>query len=403
MQDIESNIYKQRFKANNCCVIIPTYNNSKSIIKIIKDVGEYCADIFVVNDGSTDETCRLISENFSSINLHDVSYIKNKGKGFALRTGFKAAYLKGFKYAITIDADGQHYASDLIKFLDALEKKLSLVTDSENHGTIIIGSRNLQNKGQSKSSNFANNFSNFWFKLETGKRISDTQSGYRLYFLESIVYRKWFSNKYEFELEILVRSSWKGIAIEEIPIDVYYAPVTERVTHFRPFLDFFRISVLNTVLVFLALLYFRPLLAYTKFKKKGLRDSLKKEFSKKEYSNFMLSASVGFGLFMGVFPIWGYQLILGLTLAHLMKLNKVIFFISANISIPPMIPIILYSSLSIGSLLLGNHINFFTSNINWEFIKQNLMQYIIGAVSLSFILGLIGTGVTYLILNRIRK
>lgn len=391
MQTKDTN-YQQIMKDNKCCVIIPTYNNASTIQQVIDDVALYCADIFVVNDGCTDNTVHLLSVN-EKVQL--IGYKENKGKGYALRYAFKMLLQKGFKYAISIDADGQHYASDLPKFIKKLEE--------QEEEALILGSRMLKNKGQAKASSFANKFANFWLKIETGISLSDSQSGYRLYPLEPIANRKWFSDKYEFELEVLVRSIWKGIPIEEIDIDVYYAPEGERVSHFRPFWDFFRISVLNTVLVTLALLYFRPLLLIRKYRKKGLKQTFKEELAKKENTNIMLAASLGFGLFMGVFPVWGYQLLLGFTIAHLLKLNKVIFFIAANISLPPLIPLILYLSVAIGAFLMGEEIMVFSLDFTWEVAKQNLYQYLLGAVSLSFILGLLGFGVFYVVLNRIRK
>jgi hypothetical protein len=68
----------------------------------------------------------------------------------------------------------------------------------------------------------------------------------------------WFTNRYNFELEILVRNIWRGISISSVPIQVYYAPIGERITHFKPALDFFRISVLNTFLSIFAVVYFYP-------------------------------------------------------------------------------------------------------------------------------------------------
>jgi hypothetical protein len=124
-------------------------------------------------------------------------------------------------------------------------------------------------------SNFGNNFSNFWFWFETGLRMPDTQSGYRLYPIKALKELTFFTRKYEFEIEVLVRASWSGIEIKSIPVKVFYPEKEKRVSHFRPFWDFSRISVLNTVLVTITLLYIKPRDFFRSIKKKTLVRSSK--------------------------------------------------------------------------------------------------------------------------------
>lgn len=229
------------------CVIIPVYNNEKSIKSVVEDVLNFCLDVIVVNDGSTDSTTQIL-RTIPSITL--VEYSKNRGKGYALKRGFRKAQQMGFAYAITIDADGQHFASDINKFLEA---------NIAYPGELIGGSRNLNGVERRQGSSFANKFSNFWFAVQTLRRLSDTQSGYRLYPLKKLYGLPLLSSRYEAELELLVAASWHGVKIKEIPIEVYYAPKEQRVSHFRPGKDFARITLLNTVLCILALVYALPL------------------------------------------------------------------------------------------------------------------------------------------------
>ena len=81
---------------------------------------------------------------------------------------------------------------------------------------------------------FANKFSNFWYKVETGQTLTDTQSGFRLYPLEKLQSIRFITRRYEFEVEVIVRAAWRGINVENVPIKVYYPPKDERVSHFRP-------------------------------------------------------------------------------------------------------------------------------------------------------------------------
>ena len=229
-----------------CCVIIPTYNNDATLKSVIADVSQYIGDVIVVNDGSTDTTDEILSQ-LEGISV--ISYKPNRGKGYALKQGFKSASGKGYSYAITIDSDGQHSASDI---------NLFLTTIKEFPESMLIGQRNLHQTNMPGGNTFANKFSNFWYKLQTGINLPDTQSGFRLYPLKKLYKVHFLTTRYELELEILIRLAWRGVNIISLPINVYYPPSDERVSHFRPFWDFFRISLLNTYFTLLSFVYYHP-------------------------------------------------------------------------------------------------------------------------------------------------
>ena len=124
-----------------------------------------------------------------------------------------------------------------------------LQANIDNPGALIVGERtNLEKAERSRGSRFANRFSNFWFALQTGHRLSDTQSGYRLYPLKKLPPLGLLTSRYEAELELLVFASWAGVRLVRENVNVYYPPREERVSHFRPARDFARISLLNTIL-----------------------------------------------------------------------------------------------------------------------------------------------------------
>lgn len=247
---------KEKFDRLKCCVIIPTFNNDRTLGRVLDGVLAQTANVIVVNDGSTDATHSIL-EKYPQID--QIHFEKNKGKGWGLRKGFARAAELGYSYAITIDSDGQHFPEDLSHFIQQLEQG--------NRHSIIIGLRDMAQAGVPGKSSFGNKFSNFWYWFETSKTLKDTQSGYRLYPLE-LLPQKWYSTKFEFEIEVIVRAAWKEIKVENIPIQVKYDP-SERVSHFRPFKDFARISVLNTVLVTIALVYIKPRDFIRQFKKKA--------------------------------------------------------------------------------------------------------------------------------------
>lgn len=239
------------------CAIIPTYNNAATILQVVEHVRAYCPDIIVVNDGSTDNTQQLLEDLSRDVTI--VTFAKNRGKGSALVAGFRKAKELAFTHAITIDADGQHFADDIPAFVKALEEQ-------QQRG-IVVGARNLTEKNMPRENTFANRFSNFWFSLQTGLRLPDTQSGFRLYTLEDLCGLSLITSRYEAELELLVYAAWAGKRIVSIPVKVYYPPEEERVSHFRPVYDFTRISILNTFLCLAAIVYGYPRMMFRKLLK----------------------------------------------------------------------------------------------------------------------------------------
>lgn len=241
-------------KTERVCVIVPTYNNGGTVGEVLRGILRHTPDVIVVVDGSTDDTLRRIEELPPLRAV--VAYERNRGKGHALRKGFAEAVRLGFDYAITIDADGQHYPDDIPLFIDAVAR---------HPGSLIVGSRNLKSENMPGKSTFANRFSNFWFYVQTGRQLADTQTGYRLYPLRRLAGLSGITSRYEAELALLVFAAWHGVPLISVPVRVYYPPAEERVSHFRPGMDFFRISLLNTVLCIGAVFYGLPLRIYRMF------------------------------------------------------------------------------------------------------------------------------------------
>ena len=241
-------------RREDICVIVPTYNNAGTLKDVLTRVLAQGLPVIVVNDGCTDGTAALLAE--AALPVTVLTHERNRGKGIALRTGLDHARKAGFRYAITLDADGQHYPEDLPLFLEAIDC---------HPGALILGSRDLTAENMPGGNTFANRFSNFWFRLQTGKRVPDTQTGYRAYPLEKLPSLRLLTARYEAELSLLVFSAWKGVELVPVPIRVCYPE--DRVSSFRPFRDFFRISVLNTFLCILALLYGYPRMLLSKLKR----------------------------------------------------------------------------------------------------------------------------------------
>ncbi|WP_276379238.1 DUF2062 domain-containing protein [Flavobacterium sp. H4147] len=368
------------------CVIVPTYNNQKTLKRVLDSVLDFTSNIIIVNDGSTDETGDILKQYSQLTQIH---HPKNMGKGRALRNGFRKAIEQNFEYAITIDSDGQHFASDIPVFLEEIYNQPN---------SLLIGSRNMTQENVPRKSSFGNKFSNFWFKFETGIALEDTQSGFRLYPLK-LIPKRFYTNKFEFEIEVIVRSAWKGIPVKNVPVQVLYDPA-ERVSHFRPFQDFTRISILNTVLVTNTLLYIKPRDFFRRAKKKGFKKFFLEDILESNDSNFIKSASIALGIFIGISPFWGFQTILLFTFAALFRLNKVIAFLSSNVSFPPFIPLVIYGSLKTGSLFISSDAPLILdSSATLDDIQKNAAQYIVGSLILATVLALSAGLVSYALLS----
>ena len=230
---------------NRICVVVPTYNNGSTVADVVRRIQQLTDQVIVVIDGSTDDT----RQQLESLQVETVDYAQNQGKGHALLEGFKRAIQMGYEYAVTIDSDGQHYPEDIPLLCEASEQWPD---------ALVVGARRFDDPNMPGGNTFANRFSNFWFTLQTGIRLTDTQTGFRLYPLRHLKGMRFITSRYEAELELLVYAAWGGVKVVEVPVRVYYPPQEERVSHFRPVADFMRITMLNAVLTTVAFVYGWP-------------------------------------------------------------------------------------------------------------------------------------------------
>jgi glycosyltransferase involved in cell wall biosynthesis len=220
-------------------IIIPVYNHADEIVSVVKEALALDMPIIVVDDGSTDSTYdRIKGITGITILRHGV----NRGKGEAIITGFKAASDTS-EWAITIDADGQHHPEDCLNLIKMIP---------EGKRPIIVGKREGMYTAEVPwSSRFGREFSNFWVRTSGGPAIRDTQSGMRIYPLPETLELPVTARRFQFEVEILVKASWKGIPVIEAPISVTYQPGEKRVSHYRGFVDFMRNAATFSRLIFM--------------------------------------------------------------------------------------------------------------------------------------------------------
>jgi uncharacterized protein (DUF2062 family) len=139
---------------------------------------------------------------------------------------------------------------------------------------------------------------------------------------------------------------------------------------------------------------------YRYFRRKGLRRFFKENILESEGSNETKAKSIALGIFVGLSPFWGFHSFLAITLSVYFKLNKLLTFMSSQITFPPLIPLIIFLSMMVGAPFVSNTVNLQDQTFDLEFIKSNLTQYIIGSLILSISCSLIFGLISYLILQK---
>lgn len=210
-------------KFKNIIAIIPTLNNDATIQKVVDDILSFGFKVIVVDDGYTNPVSNILIPHE---NLTVVRHEINKGKGEAILSGAKKAKELGFEYFVSLDGDGQHLANEIEKLQNAITK----------NNQIIIGARNFDIANVPNGSKFGRWFSNFWACWDTGYKITDSLSGFRIYPI-SILDLPFKSKKFDWEMEVLVRHAWTGNEIKEVIIECFYPKADERISHFRKFED----------------------------------------------------------------------------------------------------------------------------------------------------------------------
>lgn len=209
-------------------IVIPVYNHGREAREVVHKALQLGRPIFVVDDGSTDSTPTFL-QSISGITLirHEV----NQGKGASLLSGFSAAASVA-DWAVSMDGDGQH---------DPLEIPSLTQAVPEGHRPLVVGRRSgMGHENVPWSSRWGREFSNFWVWSCCGKWVSDSQSGFRLYPLPETLNLGAVAMRFQFEVEILVRAAWNGVPIIEAPVRAFYQSPKERISQFRPWLDFWR-------------------------------------------------------------------------------------------------------------------------------------------------------------------
>lgn len=314
-------------------IVIPLYNHAATLEKVVAESCRFSEILIVVDDGSSDNATEVLGQLDPAI--HIISHPRNLGKGAAILTGAKKARELNATHIITIDADGQHYSDDILAFINAV---------NETPEAIIVGCRDFAATYVPKSSDFGRSFSNFWFRVQTGHKIGDSQSGFRAYPINLLEAMNWQEKRYAFENEVLVRAAWAGVKINEINIGVYYPAKHEHISHFHRLWDNLRLSFLNTRLTIRSMMPW----PHSQMDEAGRPPSdpvsilhpirSLKLLLKENASPKRLAVAVGLGVLIGALPLLGIRAMIILMITGYFRLNKIVALAAGNICTPPFVP-----------------------------------------------------------------
>ncbi len=218
-------------------VMIPAYRAATTIADVVAGARHYVARVLVVDDGSPDATAARAEAAGATVIRHP----ENAGKGAALVTGLRALAADGVRHALTLDADGQHLPDQIPVLLAASDTAPD---------AIVVGVRRKEGQDIHAVNLFGNWVADTFLEAIAGRKLPDTQSGFRIYPLPETLELGAVGVRYDFETEILLRAARAGMDVVGTPTHVYYPPAAERVSHFDPWIDTFRI--IGTVLRVLA-------------------------------------------------------------------------------------------------------------------------------------------------------
>ena len=348
-------------------VVAPTYDNARTLAAIVTRVTQLGLHVFVVNDGSTDDTAAVLAQLAQDRRVTVITHETNRGKAAALLSGFAAADAAGYSHAVTIDTDGQ-LAPDQIPALLAIAR--------DEPDAFIIGTRDATAADYPSRSRLGRRVSNLLVRLESGLSVCDSQCGFRVYPLAMMRDVTCRAGRYGFETEVLTRAAWAGYEVRETLVSCNYLPHGQRVSHFRPWLDSFRAVGMHARLAAVALLHWiSPARAW-------------RQLRREEAGAQEMASGLAVGVFIANLPLYGVQTMLSLIAARKLRLHPLSVVAGSHLSTPPIGPMLVALAIGVGHFLLhGNWIE----TPRWESTWSGWLQ-LFGRLMLEWSVGSIVVG-----------
>ena len=375
---------------------IPYFNHPETRREVVeKSLAEH-KDVMVVDDGSEITAAEILRDTCVPIETHT----RNKGKGEALLTAGRYAKENGFSHVVTLDADGQHDPRDFGKFKAAIKAEPS---------NVFVGCRDLNVDNVPTSSKFGRQFSNFWFRLQTGKSLKDCQSGFRAYPSALLTEIKYMSKRFAFEVEVLVRAAWAGLACSDIDITVYYPPPDTRVSHFNKLRDNLSLTILNTHLTGRSVTPWpHQKLTITPEKTLGT-DKITLIHPFRSFKRLLaehttpgdLARAAALGIFIATLPIFFFHTVAIIYASTYFRTNKPFAVSMSQLCMPPFVPAL---CIGLGYFMRNGH---FLTTVSYETLwleaLDRLLEWLLGSLILAPLFALISAGTIYLVASLMKK
>ncbi|MFH1665650.1 MAG: glycosyltransferase family 2 protein [Candidatus Omnitrophota bacterium] len=216
-------------RTDNTVVIIPSYNEARTIGDIVKSVAKRGMSVFVIDDGSSDNTGRVALDSGAKVIRNE----KNRGKGAAVRVGVTYVLEKtGFEWIVIMDGDGQHHTEDIPVLMDATR---------DGEADLVIGNRMMDTEKMPVVRYWTNRFTSWIISRLCGQYIPDTQCGYRIVKVSALRKMELLSEKYDIETEMLIEAAENNMKIRSAPVQTIYG---DEVSEIHPVYDTLRFCAL---------------------------------------------------------------------------------------------------------------------------------------------------------------
>lgn len=215
---MQNNENKNNEDTDGVFLVVPAYNEEKTVGNIIEKIASLGYHVILVDDGSTDNTYEIAKKSTVKYphNIFIYEHVINRGLGAALKTGMSGAINHGAKYVVTFDADGQHAIEDISKVCKPLK---------EGKADVVIGSRPFEDMPASK--NFANTVMNVMTHIFYRTKVKDSQSGLRAFTAEVIPKISILSRGYGVSSEFIREIRRNHLKLDEVTITTIYTPETQ--------------------------------------------------------------------------------------------------------------------------------------------------------------------------------
>lgn len=213
---------------SNVAALIPSFREENRIAEVVQRTRAQLGHVLVVDDGSPDSTAQKARDTGADVIRHEV----NRGKGAAIKTGFRDLLDRGFEFVLILDGDGQHLPEEIPLFLEEANKT---------HAKFVVGNRMADTRKMPRVRVLTNRYMSWQISRVCGQPIPDTQCGFRMIHRDVVPHLFCESNAYDYETEMLFIAAQRGFKISAVPVSTVYADEKSKIHPIRDTLRFFKL------------------------------------------------------------------------------------------------------------------------------------------------------------------